>query len=162
MERIIRAITICIVLAGFAFGVVAATRVDASTIALLSGAVIGVLVTAPCAAFVTWFASRRRDEIHPYRHMNRVSAPLTPEPPAYWVIASDRMLLDQQNQRMPAGILAPWPNGKADFPCISRPRRRFMVIGEDGAQVELEDMPGMLPLESSMQTSSQDDDRLIL
>jgi len=139
MEKITRALAFGLLIAMVSFGIISATRVDASTIALLSGTAIGVLVAGPCAAAITWLAVRRREDTVQRERYNRNSAPMPSEPPQYWVVPGERVVLDARNGRLQPGTPAPWSGMGTTDAYLPRPRRRFFMIGESGDQQELRD-----------------------
>jgi hypothetical protein len=122
-----------VVLAGFI-----GARVDQTTIALLGGAFIGLIVAVPATVLVVLVAIRRRDDgfgERPLRH----SAPMPQSPPQYWVMPSPHYDL-----RVPSPMQAPVVQGKLQQPLVAPElmlpavRRRFYVIGESGDVREIE------------------------
>ncbi len=139
MDRIVKASAFGVILCGVVFGFVVGSRIDQSTITLLSGTLVGVLVATPCVAVITWLAARRRDDDWRARERYmRQSAPLPPEPPQYWVVQGQPVAADGRAARLstPMG----WPGQYGDAAgFMPRPRRKFYVIGENGEPREVTD-----------------------
>ncbi len=147
MDRIVKASAFGVVLCGVVFGFVVGSRIDQSTITLLSGTLVGVLVATPCVAAITWLAVRRRDDDWRARERyTRQAAPLPPEPPQYWVVQGQPMTADARTARLsaPMGWPAQYGNAAGFMP---RPRRKFYVIGENGEPHEVADAgnPALAP-----------------
>lgn len=135
MDKLIKSLAFGIVVCGIAFGFVAGSRIDQSTITLLSGTLVGIAVASPCVAIITWLAIRRKDDAQEreWRMRERTmrqGAPLPPEPPQYWVVQAPP---PAQNGRLIA------PYGYDQTAMVPRPRRRFYVIGENGEPREVAD-----------------------
>ena len=62
MQRLISAVSVAVVMFFVALGIMVGKKMDQNTIALLGGAVIGLLVATPCAAIMTYWSMRRRPE----------------------------------------------------------------------------------------------------
>lgn len=145
MDRLLKASALAVILCGVVFGFVAGSRIDQSTITLLSGTLVGVLVATPCVAAITWLAARRRDDDWRARERYmRQSAPLPPEPPQYWVVQGQPVATDGRTARLSAPM--GWPGQYGDAGSAStgsafmpRPRRKFYVIGENGEPREVAD-----------------------
>ncbi|MCS7062253.1 MAG: hypothetical protein RMN25_13990 [Anaerolineae bacterium] len=151
MDRIIKASAFGIVLCGIVFGFVAGSRIDQSTITLLGGALVGVLLATPCVAAVTWLAARRRDDAwRTQAQFMRHTAPLPPEPPQYWSVQSQPLPVGNRGPNLPvpmtwAGQASPgqtWPGQYDPAGFIPRPRRKFYVIGENGEPQEVTESVG--------------------
>ena len=141
MDRLIKASAFAIVVCGIAFGFVAGSRIDQSTITLLSGTLVGIAVASPCVAIITWLAMRRKDdEWRGRERMMRQGAPLPPEPPQYWVVQGPPMAADGRTQRLAAPMAMGWAGQYGEAAgLIPRPRRKFYVIGENGEPREVVD-----------------------
>jgi hypothetical protein len=139
MDRMVKASAFGVILCGVVFGFVVGSRIDQSTITLLSGTLVGVLVATPCVAAITWLTVRRRDDDWRARERYmRQSAPLPPEPPQYWVVQGQPMTADARAARLSAPM--GWPGQYGDTAgFMPRPRRKFYVIGENGEPREVED-----------------------
>jgi hypothetical protein len=127
MERMSKAIAVSLVLFAIVFAAFAGSRVDQVTIALLGGALIGLLVAVPLTLLTMAIVLRRRDE--------RVDSPqptvhVPPVPQAHWPPPNHPAQFSAQ----------PWPliSAPAEFN-LPPPRRRFYVIGESGEVRELTD-----------------------
>lgn len=145
MDRIIKATAFGVILCGIVFGFVVGSRIDQSTITLLSGTLVGALVTAPCVAAITWLAARRRDDDwRPREHYLRQSSPLPPEPPQYWMAQGQPVTADARTARLAAPMGWPGQYGEAAG-FMPRPRRRFYVIGENGEPREVADSANPAP-----------------
>src|ERR1700674_1613419 len=88
MDRVIRATSVAIVVFATIVAFIIGSRIDQNTISLLSGTLIGILVTAPCAAIITFVLVRRRESntLSGYDRSVRQSVPLPQNPPQYWVL----------------------------------------------------------------------------
>ena len=121
-----------VVLAGFV-----GARVDQTTIALLGGTFIGLLVAVPATLLVVLMSQRRRDEQQQHSQQPRYSAHMPPNPPQYWMMPQQpydiRMLNPQPSHQaqLNSGIPAP------EF-MLPLSRRRFYMIGEGGEVKEIE------------------------
>ena len=160
MDRLMRASALGVILCGVVFGFVVGSRIDQSTITLLSGTLVGALVATPCVAVITWLAARRRDEgrrdddWRAREHYLRQSAPLPPEPPQYWVVPGQPVTVDGRTARLAAPMN--WPTGYGDLAgYMPRPRRKFYVIGENGEPRELAD-PSSPPLSPGQYDDPED------
>ncbi len=117
------------------------SRLDQSTVLLLGGATLGLLVAAPAAAVITYLAIRRRDD-QSFEHSTRHSAPMPQSPPQYWVMpsvqpqpmAQTNFMAPQQRQLAPTSQLT-WTQP----PEFNMPRRKFYMIGDGGEVQELTD-----------------------
>ncbi len=146
MDRIVKAIAFGIILCGVAFGVIVGSRIDQSTITLLSGTLVGMLVATPSVAAITWLTMRRREERRAGEWHWRQSAPLPPEPPQYWVMQGQPAARDGRTAHLSTRLGWPTHYGNAaDF--MPRPRRKFYVIGENGEPHEVADAenPALAP-----------------
>jgi hypothetical protein len=128
-----------VILAGFV-----GIKVDQTTIALLGGAFIGLVVAIPTTALIMMIGLRKRDEGPqvPPAHQPRYGAPLPASPPQYWV--------------MPQGMAQGMAQGgytvrepQASYQALQQPihapeyllpqsRRRFYMIGEGGEVKEIQ------------------------
>lgn len=152
MDRIVKASALGVILCGVVFGFVVGSRIDQSTITLLSGTLVGVLVATPCVAAITWLTVRRRDDDWRARERYmRQSAPLPPEPPQYWVVQGQPVTADARTARLsaPMGWSGPYGDAAGFMP---RPRRKFYVIGENGEPREVADSAN-----SALSTGRYDD-----
>jgi hypothetical protein len=121
MDRLIRAVSVSVVLFFVVLGLVIGSRMDQNTIALLGGTTIGLLIATPCAAIVTYLVIRNRDE-------SAVARP--PSPPTYYVVPQ----VGPPNQLTPPNCQHPLPGASPAFqqsiaPLVPPPQRRFYVIG---------------------------------
>ncbi len=117
-----------IVLAG-----VVGARIDQTTIALLGGTFIGLLVAIPATILVVLISLRRKDE-QQHERMQRYSSHMPPSPPQYWMMPQqpyDVRVMQPQHPQLQAPIAAP------EF-MLSAARRRFYMIGEGGDVREIE------------------------
>jgi hypothetical protein len=119
-----------IVLAGFV-----GARVDQTTIALLGGTFIGLLVAIPTTALIVLIVMRRREDIVSER-TPRYSAPMPPNPPQYWVASNQPHDVRGQVYQPPAPQLRE-PIAAPEF-MLPAARRRFYMIGESGEVREIE------------------------
>jgi len=146
MDRLMKASAFGVILCGIVFGFVVGSRIDQSTITLLSGTLVGVLVATPCVAVITWLTARRRDDSRrddwrAHERYLRQTAPLPPEPPQYWVVQGQPVAADGRTARLSAPMGWPGHYGDAaDY--MPRPRRKFYVIGENGEPREVADPSG--------------------
>ena len=137
MDKIVRALAISIVIFATIIGFVISTRIDQTTISVLSGAVIGIVTAAPFAAILTFILARKRDGrvITSYERQMHSSVPMPQNPPQYWVMPQQLagMSNGSYGQQQPA-LAAPaqWPGNSDPSAYMMRPRRRFYVIGENG------------------------------
>ena len=152
MDRFIKASAIGIVLCGIVFGIVAGSRIDQSTITLLSGTLVGLAVGAPCAAIITWLAIRRReDEWKARERAIRQQMQMQPPPPAWDVrlpappmenaLLGQLAALAQLQQFQGQGTGAGAGYGAGGYPQVflPRPPRKFYEIGDDGEAHEMAD-----------------------
>jgi hypothetical protein len=121
-----------IVLAGFV-----GVKVDQTTIALLGGAFIGLVVAIPTTALIMMIGLRKRDD-GPQASQPRHQAPLPASPPQYWV-------MPQGMPQSPYTVREPQANYQQLQQPIAAPayllpqsRRRFYMIGEGGEVKEIE------------------------
>lgn len=110
------------------------TRIDQETISLLSGTAIGILVTTPCAALITYILMRRRDQSHlsTYERSMRANVPMPQSPPQYWVLPQMTNPPMLQNALNGGHTVNGWNSSQSDANYLPRPSRRFYVIGENG------------------------------
>ena len=141
MDKVLRAFSVGIVLFAAIIAIIVGQRIDQNTVSLLSGAMIGVLVAAPCAGLVAFIAARRRENNNQsgyersIRHGYQSGYQLPPNPPQYWVLPQQF----QTPQAVAAGMnAAGWPGSQEQMQYLPRPRRRFFVIGENGEPKPLE------------------------
>ena len=129
MDKIIKTSAIALIIFAVVLAFVVGTRMEQATIILLSGAAVGILVCAPCAAFITFAAMKRRDGAVRDERMTRYTAPLPQEPPTYWSLPSGPFMVDARRfaPGLPAGN-----GGYADVGYTMPARRKFYVIGESG------------------------------
>lgn len=119
-------------------------RIDQETISLLSGTLIGILVTTPCAALITFILVRRREQSHlsTYERSARTSVPLPQNPPQYWVMPAMANPSMMQAALAGGSSVNGWP-GAQDSRYLPRPQRRFYVIGENGETKTMEGDPSL-------------------
>ena len=139
MDKIVRAFAVSIVIFVTITGIVVSTRIDQNTVAVLSGAVIGIITAAPFAAILTLMLIRRRENnnnsiVTSYDRQMRGSVPLPQNPPQYWVLpqqfaGAPNVQYGQQSQPALPGP-AQWSANPDAY--TMRSRRRFYVIGENG------------------------------
>ena len=123
------------------------TRIDQETISLLSGTAIGVLVTTPCAALITFILMRRRETNHQttYERNMRSNVSMPQNPPQYWVMPQMPTLSNAAAMQgaLNAGTsMGGWP-GAQNAQYLPRPQRRFYVIGENGQPKVVDGDPGV-------------------
>lgn len=117
-----------VILAGFV-----GIKVDQTTIALLGGAFIGLVVAIPTTALIMMIGMRRRDDA-PAERQVRTQAPMPQNPPQYWVMPQPPYAVrepHQQYQQLQQPIAAP------EY-MLPQSRRRFYMIGEGGEVKEIE------------------------
>lgn len=117
-----------VILAGFV-----GIKVDQTTIALLGGAFVGLIVAIPTTAVIMMISLRRRDDA-PAERQARYHSPMPQNPPQYWVMP-----------QQPYVVRDPYPHAQQMQQPISAPeymlpqsRRRFYMIGEGGEVKEIE------------------------
>lgn len=136
MERINRAAAAGIMLFAIIMGGFVGARADQTTIALLGGTLIGLLVAVPATAVAVAVSMRRRHERVP-EAPQRYSAPMPPSPPAYWAMppsADPRLGYAPLAQPMPAAL--PQPISAPEY-LLPATRRRFYMIGDSGEVQEI-------------------------
>jgi hypothetical protein len=130
MERLVKAVALAVILFFVVLGFVIGSRMDQTTIALLGGTTIGLLIAAPCSAIVTYLVLRNRDErgYGQSRHYNQPQQ----TPPQYWVV--------QQAPNMPQSQphYNTLPTTQYAAPFELPPRRKFYLIGESGDTSEIQ------------------------
>lgn len=117
-----------VILAGFV-----GIKVDQTTIALLGGAFIGLVIAIPTTALIMIIGLRRKDEA-PVDRQVRYHAPMPQNPPQYWVMPQQPYVVrepQQQYQQLQQPIAAP------EY-MLPQSRRRFYMIGEGGEVKEIE------------------------
>lgn len=129
MDRLVKAIAAAVVLFFVMLGLVIGSRIDQTTIALLGGTTIGLLIATPCAAIVTYLAIRNRDEQR--YEQSRPHNPQPSTPPQYWIVP--QTLTPPQPQ---PHYNAP-PTAQYSQPFELPPRRKFYLIGDDGSANEI-------------------------
>jgi hypothetical protein len=147
MEKVLRAFSVGIIFFATIIAFIVGSRIDQNTVSLLSGAFIGVLVAAPCAAIVTLISLRRRETIGvgTYERTLRHGYQMPPNPPQYWV-------MPQQFQPATSGAYAPqpiaagtsapgWPGATDSTQYLPKPRR-FYMIGANGEPTAVQDEDG--------------------
>lgn len=138
MDKLLKATFAGIILCGIVFGFVVGSRIDQSTITLLSGTLVGIAVAAPCTACIVWLVMRRQVEDERVKsramQMNRmemtqpwqVQQPAMPDPALMMAMMMQQRGLPQGQQ--PQGFM---------------PRQRqFYTIGSDGEPKQLTDGGG--------------------
>ncbi len=146
MERILRALSVSIVIIGSVVAFAVSTHIDQTTISVISGTVLGILIALPCGALLAFVLLRRRDNGYTattYERQMRSTVPLPPNPPQYWVLppqlagmANPAMLRNGMNAVLASP--ATWPS-TVDATGVLPPRRRFYVIGENGEPRAVDD-----------------------
>ena len=138
MEKILRAVSIGIIIIAAVIAFVISTRIDQNTISVLSGTIIGILIATPCGALLTVVLLRRRDggAMTTYERQMRSVSPLPQNPPQYWVVppqfngmANAAMMRNGVNPAIAAPATWQMPQDAAG---MLPQRRRFYVIGENG------------------------------
>ena len=124
-----------VILAGFV-----GIKVDQTTIALLGGAFIGLVVAIPTTALIIMIGMRRKDDA-PAERPVRYQAPMPHSPPQYWVMPQQPYVVRepqqqyqqhyQHYQQLQQPIAAP------EY-LLPQSRRRFYMIGEGGEVKEIE------------------------
>jgi hypothetical protein len=116
-----------VILAGFV-----GIKVDQTTIALLGGAFIGLVVAIPTTALIIMIGMRRKDDV-PADRQARYHAPMPQSPPQYWVMPQQPYMArePQHYQQLQQPIAAP------EY-MLPQSRRRFYMIGEGGEVKEIE------------------------
>ncbi|HQV28151.1 MAG TPA: hypothetical protein PLG23_08685 [Thermoflexales bacterium] len=129
MDKFIKTSAIALIIFAVVLAFVVGTRMEQATIVLLSGAAVGILLCAPCAAFITFAAMKRREGAPRDERLQRYTAPLPQEPPTYWSLPSGPFMVDARRfaPGLPAGNA-----GYADAGYAMPARRKFYVIGESG------------------------------
>ena len=127
MDKFIKTSAIALIIFAVVLAFVVGTRMEQATIVLLSGAAVGILLCAPCAAFITFAAMKRREGAPRDERLQRYTAPLPQEPPTYWSLPSGPFMVDARRfaPGLPAGNA-----GYADAGYAMPARRKFYVIGE--------------------------------
>ena len=141
MDKVLRAFSVGVILFATIIAFIVGSRIDQSTVSLLSGAVIGILVAAPCAVLVTFIAVRRREtnNMSMYERPMRHGYQMPPNPPQYWILPPQFQAPTQTAQALAAGMsMSAWPGNPENMQYLPRPRRRFYVIGENGEPKPLE------------------------
>lgn len=136
MERINRAAAAGIVLFAVVMGGFVGSRADQTTIALLGGTLIGLIVAVPVTVVAVVMAMRRRHD-RPAEVAQRFSAPMPPSPPPYWAMSASvdpRFAYAQMPQAQPAAL--PQPVSAPEF-LLPATRRRFYMIGDSGEVQEI-------------------------
>jgi hypothetical protein len=124
-----------IVLAGFV-----GIKVDQTTIALLGGAFIGLVVAIPTTALIMMVGLRKREDT-PAGTQGRYHAPQAPlpaSPPQYWVMPQGSYSVREPQQAYPAQPQALQRPLAAPEYLLPASRRRFYMIGEGGEVKEIE------------------------
>ena len=129
MDRLVRATAVSIVLFFVVLGLVIGSRMDQTTIALLGGTTIGLLIAAPCAAIVTYLVMRNRDES---------SAPKPPPTPTYYIVPQNGMPMPPAlPPSQPMLTANPPAYQQIPAPFVLPPQRKFYLIGGDGTAEEV-------------------------
>jgi hypothetical protein len=140
MERINRAAAAGIMLFAIVMGGFVGARADQTTIALLGGTLIGLLVAVPATAVAVAVSMRRRQERVP-DVTQRYSAPMPPSPPPYWAMppsVDPRLGYAPLPPTVPAAL--PQPMSAPEY-LLPATRRRFYMIGDSGQVQEIESPP---------------------
>ncbi|HEY3341110.1 MAG TPA: hypothetical protein VGK81_03790 [Anaerolineae bacterium] len=133
MDKVLRAFSVGIILFATVIAFIVGSRIDQNTVSLLSGAMVGIVIAAPCAVLVTFIAVRRRENnnISVYERSIRHGYQMPPSPPQYWVMPPQFQASAQTAPAIPGGLsMSAWPGSPEQLPAL--PRRRFYVIGENG------------------------------
>lgn len=137
MERINKAAAVGVVFFSVMLAGFVGLKVDQTTIALLGGAFIGLVVAIPTTALIMLVGLRKRDD-GPQATQPRYQAPLPQNPPQYWV-------MPQGVPQTAYTVREPAPHYQALQPGMAAPeyllpqsRRRFYMIGEGGEVKEIE------------------------
>ncbi len=130
MEKLMKAIAVAVILFFVVLGLVIGSRMDQTTIALLGGTTIGLLIAVPCSAIVTYLAIRNRDE-QGYGQSRHYSQP-PQTPPQYWVVQQSPNMPQAQPQHNTL------PTGQPTESFTLPPRRKFYLIGESGDTSEIQ------------------------
>jgi hypothetical protein len=135
MNAILRATAFAVMLFFIVLGFVIGARMDQTTIALLGGTAIGLLIVTPLAAMVTYLAIRRHDEVQSLSQHTRSTR--EPSPPQYWITPQVPVVGSYQ----PKNTLT-LPTSQVQSPYVMPytlpPRRKFYLIGGDGFASEIE------------------------
>ncbi|MBX7214826.1 MAG: hypothetical protein K1X39_12500 [Thermoflexales bacterium] len=137
MERLVKTSAVALIIFATVLAFVIGSRMEQSTIVLLSGAAVGILLCAPSAAILTYSAMRRRDANAAVREVRvpRFTTPLPTETPAYWAMPQMPYVIDPR--RMSQGLMPGTSYGAMDPNYQLPARRRFYVIGEGGEASEV-------------------------
>jgi hypothetical protein len=133
MDRINKAAAVGVVFFSVMLAGFVGMKVDQTTIALLGGAFIGLVVAIPTTALIMMVGLRKRDEPANDRQP-RYSAPMPQNPPQYWVMPQQPYTVREpmpQQQQLHQPIAAP------EY-MLPLSRRRFYMIGEGGEVKEIE------------------------
>ena len=132
MEKLVRSLAISVVLFFVVLGFVIGSRMDQTTIALLGGTTIGLLIAAPCAAIVTYLIVCNRNESH-HQFENRFIPPNAQNSsPQYWVVPQALSNVPQLMSQPPMAVTPATPPA-FELP----PRRKFYMIGASGEPSEI-------------------------
>jgi hypothetical protein len=141
MEKTIyRAMAVSIVASSVVMAAFVGSRVDQTTIALLGGTFIGLLVAVPTTILVAFMVIRRREDNIAER-MQRFPPPPThfpPSPPQYWVMPNQMQADPRVNISYPPAQPQQLAPGQAIEFSMPATRRRFYMIGESGEVQEIE------------------------
>ncbi|NJM40123.1 MAG: hypothetical protein HC853_04840 [Anaerolineae bacterium] len=137
MEKFIRSVSFAIVVFFVVLGIVIGLRMDQTTIALLGGTAIGLLIATPCTAIITYLVIRNRDE-SPAQYSRQFNQPPLPANSLqYWVVP----------QTIPGTLHTTPQSSFVGNPVLQQslapafelpPRRKFYLIGAAGEPTEIE------------------------
>jgi hypothetical protein len=138
MDKVNRAAAVGIILFSIVMAGFIGARVDQTTIALLGGTFLGLLVAVPATVLVVIVALRRRNDA-PAEHGPRYSAPMPHSPPQYWVMPNAQydVRAPYAPQAAPSLATLQPPIAAPDY-LLPASRRRFYVIGEAGEVREID------------------------
>ena len=137
MEIFIRSLAIAIVLFFVVLGMVIGSRMDQTTIALLGGTVVGLLIATPCAVIVTYLAVRNRNELSAPCTRQFTQPVLPANPPQYWVVPQTMLAPAHISPQSSTGVASALQQPVA--PAFELPpRRKFYLIGATGVPSEIE------------------------
>lgn len=128
MQRLLQAVSAAVILFFVVLGLVIGSRMDQTTIALLGGTAIGLLIATPCTAIATYLALRCRDESSALRQNSTTS---------YYVVPQISAALPALSPQPPASVVSLTAHQQPVEAFILPPKRKFYVIGGDGVTSEV-------------------------
>ncbi len=144
MDRVLRALSVGIILFAVVIALIVGSRIDQNTVSLLSGAFIGVLIASPCTVVVTLITMRRRETTSSstYDRTLHHSYQMPPNPPQYWILPQPFQSATHMGYQAPsiaaATSAAGWPGSSSDSQYLPK-SRRFYMIGTNGEPKAVED-----------------------